>query len=232
MRHGKGILLFFAALVALCSVICATVYASVTNETMMQSGFTQYASTKAFNVSASQYGDYAKAVCEYLKGQGDAVVVRDKDTGETKNAFSDKENAHMRDVRGIVRFLSLTRWIGISGAILMFAAMFFAYHKDKNAFMNAALIAFSRASLLLAAVIIALIAWGLANFSGLFYFFHQLVFTNDLWLLNPNTDLLIALMPLGFFTWYGGQLLRALAPVGLIILLFALMYGKIRKGIQ
>ena len=40
------------------------------------------------------------------------------------------------------------------------------------------------------------------DFDSLFILFHKVAFTNDLWLLNPQTDLLIRLMPIEFFISY------------------------------
>ena len=60
----------------------------------------------------------------------------------------------------------------------------------------------------------ALVVWGAADFEGLFVLFHRLSFDNGLWLLNPQTDLLIRLMPTSFFVSYaailGGTWLGAL----------------------
>ena len=57
--------------------------------------------------------------------------------------------------------------------------------------------------------------------AGLFRLFHQVVFTNDLWLLDPQKDILVALMPRPFFSWYSGLLLRNLLPiVGVMVCLF------------
>ena len=42
--------------------------------------------------------------------------------------------------------------------------------------------------------------WILADFTGFWTTFHQLFFTNDLWLLNPATDLMINLFPEAFFS--------------------------------
>ena len=44
--------------------------------------------------------------------------------------------------------------------------------------------------------------WAAIDFVSLFTLFHQLLFTNDLWLLNPQTDLLLMLMPEPFFIAY------------------------------
>ena len=51
-------------------------------------------------------------------------------------------------------------------------------------------------------VLAALLVWGMVDFDSLFILFHHLAFTNDLWLLNPATDLLIRLMPVAFFVHY------------------------------
>jgi integral membrane protein (TIGR01906 family) len=40
---------------------------------------------------------------------------------------------------------------------------------------------------------------GLNNFKKAFYIFHELFFDNDLWLLDPDTDLMIRMLPEGFF---------------------------------
>ena len=37
------------------------------------------------------------------------------------------------------------------------------------------------------------------NFNKYFTYFHEIFFTNDLWLLNPETDVLIQMLPLEFF---------------------------------
>ena len=42
--------------------------------------------------------------------------------------------------------------------------------------------------------------WILADFTGFWTTFHQLFFTNDLWLLNPATDRMINLFPEAFFS--------------------------------
>ena len=58
------------------------------------------------------------------------------------------------------------------------------------------------------------------DFDRLFILFHQIAFTNNLWLLNPQTDLLIRLMPTQLFIDYAqiiGIVWAALMGVLLII---------------
>jgi integral membrane protein (TIGR01906 family) len=67
------------------------------------------------------------------------------------------------------------------------------------------------------------------NFDGLFEKFHELLFTNDLWLLNEKEDILLKLMPEAFFESYGKLLLKRIFPVALCLVMgcFAVMFkGK------
>ncbi|MFA5079384.1 MAG: DUF1461 domain-containing protein, partial [Dehalococcoidia bacterium] len=44
-----------------------------------------------------------------------------------------------------------------------------------------------------------LVIWSLIDFNSLFYLFHVLSFSNDLWLLDPSTDYLIRMFTESFF---------------------------------
>lgn len=58
------------------------------------------------------------------------------------------------------------------------------------------------------------------DFNRAFIAFHHLFFTNDLWLLDPATDLMIRLLPETFFAQVAGRaaLLALLGPAGALVL--------------
>ena len=66
-------------------------------------------------------------------------------------------------------------------------------------------------------IAVILVIWAVADFNGFFITFHRIAFTNDGWLLNPRTDMLIRLMPEEFFISLGirGALWALIAPVAL-----------------
>jgi len=68
------------------------------------------------------------------------------------------------------------------------------------------------------------------GFDSAFYKFHQLMFTNDLWILNEANDRLLQMYPIDF--WYWVTLRLAVATTFLIALMFGLsqLYLKIRKS--
>ena len=225
----KRILYFCLGLIGFVSLLCSIAASNVTNENLMKQGFLQYAQTSHLNVSPTRYGDYAKAVCDYLDGKTPVTRIANPDTNETEPAFSDKENRHMADVKGIVSLLKIVRWAG--GGIVIGALLFlYLKSKEKKAqFLSDALRGFALSALFLLLIATALAVWGAVNFDGLFVTFHKVSFANDLWILNPNTDLLVALMPLPFFIWYAGEMLTAMLPVLGMMLLVIIIWLKTLK---
>jgi len=214
----------------LLALLCSIAENSVTNGNLMKEGFLQYADTAHLSVKASSYEEYAAAISGYLDGKTDDMQVSDPENpGQKKNAFSEKENQHMQDVRGIVNALKGMRWIG-GGLALSVIAGLYLFGKDKRAFlMRQVFQGFSDASLLLVTVAVGIGLWGAVNFEGLFWTFHKIGFANDLWLLNPLTDLLVALMPVEFFIWYAGEMLKAMMPVLGIMLCLVIAWYKVGK---
>ena len=216
----KRVLYFCLGLVGLLSLIASVAATQAANETLLREGFQQFSQTAHLNVPPSRYGFYAQALSRYLDGKADAVTVPDPaDTSKSAPAFSDKENAHLRDVRRIISLLKALRWIGGGLAIAVLGGLYFGKKAQREQLLRDAVRGFAGASGLILLMAAALAIWGAVNFDGLFWAFHQVVFTNDLWLLNPQTDLLMALMPLPFFTWYAAQIFKALLPILGVMLL-------------
>ena len=209
----KRILYFFLGLAGFLSLLCSVGASVATNEALMKQGFLQFARTGHLGVSPSRYEAYAQSICAYLDGKGDSVQVEDPASGAKTDAFSPKENAHLADVRGVIGALELARYLG-GGLVIGCLGLLYLFQKNSKAQMLAQAVGgFALSALFMLAAASALAVWGAVNFDGLFITFHKLAFTNDLWLLDPNTDLLVALMPLPFFTWYAGEMLKSMLPV-------------------
>ncbi|MBR6186974.1 MAG: DUF1461 domain-containing protein [Clostridia bacterium] len=226
----KRILYFFLGLIGFLSLLCSIAASSVTNESLMKQGFLQYAETSEMNVPASRYEAYAHAIAEYLNGKGETPRVKDAETGEWTDAFSEKENLHLRDVKGLVNLLKAVRWIGGGLVIAVIGALYMLKKQERPRMLSNAVRGFALAALFLFVFFTALSVWGAVDFDGLFVTFHKAAFANDLWLLNPHADLLLALMPVPFFIWYAKQALLSMLPVlGLMLLV---VFAFIRNSTQ
>ena len=75
--------------------------------------------------------------------------------------------------------------------------------------------------------------WAAIDFNSAFNFFHRILFTNDLWLLNPETDLLIRICPSSMFESMGLRiaLRAAVILLGVPVLLTVLKWisNRVRK---
>lgn len=112
--------------------------------------------------------------------------------------FSQRDKQHMIDVKGLfVKGLFLRNFSFIY--ILMFILLFFRRKPFKGRLRRFAVYGISIAAAGIIPVIILVILMNI-DFYKYFTVFHEIFFTNDLWLLDPAADRLINIFPQDFFT--------------------------------
>lgn len=124
---------------------------------------------------------------------------------DTLPTFNARENAHMADVQLIFRWVKAVCALALPCAVGLWLGR-----------RRGSLRVYWITVAAVAAVAAGIALWAAVDFDSLFIAFHHLLFTNDLWLLDPRTDLMIRLMPTGFFVDYAvriGVLFGALAVV-------------------
>ena len=127
--------------------------------------------------------------------------------GELQPAFNDREMVHLEDCRRLFELLRKVRRRLIPWAVLLIVGGAYLLQDRKKA-RRAALLS----PLILLIPLGAFALWAAVDFDGAFTFFHRVLFTNDLWLLDPRTDLLIRICPESMFMAMGGRIaLRGLA---------------------
>lgn len=134
---------------------------------------------------------------DYLRGDVDSIEVDVRINGVTQEAFNDREKAHMVDVRALYQHAMIVRWGALGGIILSLALSIVERRRHFLSVLSAGLL---QVSVLFILFLCLLGVWIMADFNGFWTTFHQLFFTNDLWLLNPATDLMINLFPEAFFS--------------------------------
>lgn len=170
--------------------------------------FERYANTSASGVEKGAYPALAAGLADYFAFETDTPQVVVQKGGELSEAYSEKELVHLSDVRALFAGLNAVGMIALIICALLILLM--AVYVRKYGWTAAA---HGYLYGLLVAVILlgVLVIWALTNFDGLFITLHKVLFTNDLWLLNPQTDVLIQLMPTPMFTHLAGVVaLRAL----------------------
>ena len=155
--------------------------------------------------------EVTKEMMAYLRGNRDNLTVHTTVDGEEQEFFNEREKAHMVDVKHL--FLG-GLWLR-RGAVLCFLLIIIFFAKRDEGWKKH----LSRSMLwMLGTFMVTMISAGFLivnNFNKYFTMFHEVFFTNDLWLLDPRTDLLIRMLPEGFF-------FDMVARIGIIFLILML----------
>ena len=152
--------------------------------------------TDYVGLSLDEHYAFADEMAAFMRGETDAQPA----------VLNETEQAHMFDVRGLVRLAQtfskgfMTVAAGIAVVIAWTSAM-----EKKKGMPVGTLIGLG------VLVLAGLGVYGLLQtqgFEALFFRFHEIFFTNDLWLMNPETDILIRMMPQLLFERAGMELVR------------------------
>lgn len=142
--------------------------------------------------------ELSEEMMDYLRGDREDLTIVTTIDGEEREFFNQKEKDHMADVRDLFLGGIVIRRVAVAVILGIIALLFFM---GKNP--SKTLLVLSKAYMITVAILAAAlgaVAIGmLIDFTRIFTIFHEIFFTNDLWLLNPKTDLLINVLPEGFF---------------------------------
>ena len=168
-----------------------------------------------------------KEMMSYLRGNRADLVVDTIVDGEEREFFNDREKAHMVDVRNLfVGGLWLRR-----GAVVLLVLVFVLLVKTTADWKRLLPKSFLITTGSFLGITFATGLLFMRDFHRYFMIFHELFFTNDLWLLDPETDLLIRMLPEGFF-------LDMVIRIGIILFILMIcvlvisVFGLKRKGIR
>ncbi|MFH1591495.1 MAG: TIGR01906 family membrane protein [archaeon] len=159
----------------------------------------------SLNGATARFGDGAMAAAEnvmdYLRGQG-----------LLSDFFNEREKAHMVDVKGLFDTAEMIALISLVLAVLIVLYLYWKMPQQAVRLVGLGLILVLPVAGLVALLIMV------QDFSTFWKGFHELVFSNDLWLLDPETDNMIVLFAGDFFS---NMVERIIVSIGLLSLLCA-----------
>lgn len=200
---------------------CLSVLHAGTDARLYLQCFNAYAQTERLGVRPGSYPDLAESLAGYLGGERESPQTLTPRTGAgtAAPAFNDRELTHLSDIRRIFSILARawTLYLPAAGLALLLWKGRAAPASVWTGFLLS-LLPWAGAA-----------AWAALDFTGAFIALHRLAFTNELWLLNPNTDLLICLMPQEMFVFLARRLALTLAPAFLLPPTAAVLLHIIRK---
>lgn len=165
---------------------------------------------------------------EYLRGDREDLVVHTTVDGVEREFFNDKEKAHMVDVLYLFLGGLQLRRIGVALVIACIALLVVTKGDWRHILPKSCLIGMGT---FIGVTAIAGVVF-MSDFNKYFTIFHHIFFDNDLWLLDPKTDLMIRMLPEGFFLDMVvriGVIFLVLMGILLVASIVAIKRGRIRK---
>lgn len=221
---ARGLTCFLLIVSFLLSAACVQVARIAFDGASLERLFSRYADTAYSGVTADEYPALAEKMAAYFRGDADTPQTDVMKNGAPSAAYSEKELTHLSDVRRLLRAAGYARFAFLPALLLYALTALCLSRREKRRGLGRGERergrhrAFFLAEGAVAALALGVAVWAAVNFDGLFITFHKLAFTNDLWLLNPYTDLLLQLMPTPLFIDCAGRLGAALLPVAVLLL--------------
>ncbi len=158
--------------------------------------YTKYNVTDDVQMTMEDLLQVTDEMMAYLRGNREDLHVDTTMGGVQREFFNEREIAHMEDVQGLfLDAISLRR-----GCLLIMALciiiLLLLKADFKRRFPLSVLI--GTGIFFGAAVVLAIIIS--TDFNKYFVMFHHMFFNNDLWILDSATDMLINIVPEGFFS--------------------------------
>ena len=193
IHYGLGIVLTFCLMTAL--LLTSVEAVAYWTPGYYEKEYTKYNVTAAVHMKMDDLLDVTHEMMAYLRGRREDLHVPTIVGGQPREFFNDREIAHMEDVRGL--FIGGLRLRLICLAVIAVCLAVMAGTKaNLRHVLPRAVCAGTGLFFALVCVLAAVI---FSDFSKYFIVFHHIFFDNDLWILDPRTDLLINIVPEPFF---------------------------------
>lgn len=157
--------------------------------------YEKYRVTESLDMEMEDVMDVTEYMMAYLIGEEDELSVITDVDGQTQDFFNEQDRLHMLDVRNLfLGGLALRRVLLFAAAALL--ALLVILRGDWRRILPRAYFTALCIFLVMTAGLGLLFA---SDFTKYFTIFHEIFFTNDLWLFDPATDYMIRMLPEGFF---------------------------------
>ncbi len=146
---------------------------------------------------------------KYIKGVSPTLDVSLGASDELVEVFSADEKTHLKDIRAIYANLRLLRYLCF---FVLMLSLILVNHK----FFKPVLLKVLKIIPALFVAFIGIATLFAFNFSDSFIRLHELIFSNELWYLDPSKDLLVQMFPEQFFYW----MILAVIAISMLFLAF------------
>lgn len=196
MRKSNQILATISMLALSISILIGIIFCMSFNHTFYAYEYSKNKQAEIIGMSDTDLMKATDTLLDYLNGSRDDIVVEATIYGEKREVFNDRETKHMVDVKALCDH---AKYAGISLFVVSILSMMYLYMKDKKHVFQTYAYGFKTSMILLAIFVSFLAMYAFVDFYNFWMNFHYLFFDNDLFILDPNTSIMINMFPESFF---------------------------------
>jgi integral membrane protein (TIGR01906 family) len=195
-------------------LVTGSVAWAVNDPGLYHQGFEKYDISLWTGITDADLRQVGAEIRRYFNSDDEPLVVTTRVLGVEQEIFNQREVAHMRDVKGLIRGVY---WSAGLSALYILGVIIGGFVWHRWSFVNKLARLFLWGGLLTLALVIVVGLFAGVGFDALFLKFHQLSFSNDFWQLDPRRDYLIIMFPQGF--WFDATMRVAATAVGGAVIL-------------
>lgn len=159
-------------------------YLDVENDPQVSTKITEY-----IGLTDAEQTVFAQQMAQFMADE----------TDEQPDILSEKERQHMLDVRAITQGMANMSRTYLTIAVALAVVTAWTGAKLKKRVMPRLIGGLGAVSIIMLVVVNVMNQITAGGFEQLFIQMHEALFTNDLWLMDPQTDILIRMMPQPLF---------------------------------
>ena len=165
--------------------------------------YRKYRVTEDLHMSMENVMEVTAYMMDYLIGREEVLSVKTEVAGRRQDFFNEQDRLHMADVRKLfLGGLKIRNFLVVFVAVLFLLSLSWKNRKEGQKERDIGNQCFRAYSISLGVFLLAITLLAVAvsvDFTACFTLFHELFFSNDLWLFDPASDYMIRMLPEGFF---------------------------------
>lgn len=195
LKNAIAVLAMFCLIIA---VLITSFQAAIYGDSkyrFYEKEYEKYAVTVDLQMELEDVMEVTDYMMDYLIGKEEKLSIETTVDGQRQDFFNEQDRLHMADVKKLFLGGLTLRWWLLGGFAVLMALFVFLKGDWKRWIPKAYFIGLG----IFGALTVILGGLFASDFTKYFTIFHEIFFTNDLWIFDPETDLMIRMLPEGFF---------------------------------
>ncbi len=193
MKALNSVLKYLACLLIIVVAFITVIDITSFNKSFYRHEYEKYHVYDTIKISQNELEAVTDYLLDYIKDKNSNLTITATINGSEREVFNEKETLHMIDVKNL--YLNAVNLRNLSFVLIIFIL---GYLYLKNDFFSLGHVYFNVLKLL--AVFLSSVSfYAMIDFERFWINFHYIFFDNELFFLDPSKDILIMMVPEGFF---------------------------------